>query len=238
MERVVPIFIHITKTAGGTLKEAVRSAPGLSPHFIYSQDARSCFDPKVSHLVFGHFGFGIHEELGLAPCYITFLRHPFTRTVSHYYHLVKVDRSRVGDMIRHYDDINHFFAEQRYWEFNNLMCRFISGDVKNVSCSDETYDRAVNNIENYFLYIGIQEYFDISIFQLSHLLETKLRVKKRINVGSYSFAEMNRATIKRIIELNQQDIKLYKLCIGRFIARFGRLEKFLSLPPEGYQDEA
>lgn len=238
MGRVIPIFLHIAKTAGGTLKEAIRSAPNLAAHFAYSQDDRSSFDRKVSNLVYGHIAFGIHEELGLSPNYITFLRHPFTRTISHYYHLRNVDRSRVGDMIRDYDDVNHFFAEQKYWEFNNLMCRFISGDVNKVSCADETYDRAVKNIENYFLYIGIQEYFDISIFQLSHLLETKLRVKKRINVGSYSFTEMNRATIKRIIELNQQDIKLYKLCIGRFIARFGRLEKFLSLPPEGYQDEA
>lgn len=217
------IFLHLTKTAGGTLKSALGSTGDLSTHFVYgSQDIEHLKEtsPIDYDIIYGHSIFGLHSVIGLPSStrYMCFMRHPITRTISHYYHLRNVDRGPIGDRIRASLDINDFFQNHSHWEFSNFMVKVISG-VGNTrpSPSVNAFRMAVDNLEQYFDFVGFQEYFPISVRNLSKNLGKEIVVEKDINVGRYSLSDLSQSTLDRIEALNEQDTRLYKFAIRKFL---------------------
>ncbi|MDG3041559.1 sulfotransferase family 2 domain-containing protein [Roseicyclus marinus] len=217
------IFLHLTKTAGGTLKSVLSDTPNLSTYFVYGQqDVLRLKEesPNEYDFVYGHSVYGLHATLGLPEStrYMCFMRHPVTRTISHYYHLRNVEKGPIGDRIRASKDINDFFANNSHWEFSNFMVKVISG-VGNARPSPgvNAFRMAVDNLENLFDFVGFQEYFPISVRSLSKLIGHELVVKKDINIGRYSLGDISSTTLSRIEELNIQDIKLYKFAIRKFL---------------------
>jgi hypothetical protein len=146
------------------------------------------------------------------------MRHPVTRTISHYYHLRNVDRGPIGDRIRESADINDFFANQSHWEFSNFMVKIISG-IGNRSPVEgiNPFRVAIENIETKFDFVGFQEFFPISIRALSHYLQREIVIGKDINIGRYAFSDVSEATLKRIERLNRQDLNLYKFALRKFL---------------------
>ncbi len=223
----LPIFMHLTKTAGGTLKEGIRQAAGMRPLFVYSPDALAEFDREEHNIVYGHMAFGVHATLDIPPEYYCFLRHPWSRTISHFHHLANNDRSRVGDKMRRYDDINDFFRHGRHWEFENFMCRMLSG-VADGDCEvDRLYELAADNAVRHFRFIGFHEFFDLSVLKLSHCLGRRIRIRRNVNVGSYDRFSVNRRTADRIVAENQADMRLYRFCLTQFLERFDSGRDFL-----------
>jgi hypothetical protein len=222
-ETLPSIFLHLTKTAGGTLKSALSNAKGLSTYFVYGADDVGRFkDVKAQEfdLVYGHALFGLHNRLNLPETsrYMCFMRHPVTRTISHYYHLRNVDRGPIGDRIRKSTDINDFFANQSHWEFSNFMVKIISGFGNDRPPEGvNPYRVAVENIESRFDFIGFQEFFPISVRALSKYLQREVVVEKDVNIGKYSFAHVSEATLQRIETLNRQDLNLYKYALRKFL---------------------
>jgi hypothetical protein len=217
------IFLHLTKTAGGTLKSALGDTAHLSTYFVYGQQDLQRLKEESPHaydLVYGHSIYGLHSTLGLPDStrYMCFMRHPVTRTISHYYHLRNVEKGPIGDRIRASEDINDFFANNSHWEFSNFMVKVISG-IGNARPSPgvNAFRMAVDNLENMFDFVGFQEYFPISVRSLSRLIGHELVIKKDINIGRYSLGDISDATLTRIEELNVQDIKLYKFALRKFL---------------------
>jgi len=94
-ERIVRIFLHIEKTAGTSIRESLIAACPCDkvalvyPHhqcitlaqfMAFSKEKRDSFD-----YIFGHFFFGIHLLTTRVPAYVTFLRDPIQRIMSHYW---------------------------------------------------------------------------------------------------------------------------------------------------------
>lgn len=217
------IFLHLTKTAGGTLKSALSDTPNLSTYFVYGQQDLLRLKEESPHdydLVYGHSIYGLHSTLGLpnSTRYMCFMRHPVTRTISHYYHLWNVEKGPIGERIRASKDINDFFANNSHWEFSNFMVKIISG-VGNARPLPgvNAFRMAVDNLENRFDFVGFQEYFPISVRSLSRLIGQELVIKKDINIGRYSLGDISGATLTRIEELNIQDMKLYKFALRKFL---------------------
>ncbi len=217
------VFLHLTKTAGGTLKTALKRTSDLQTYFVYGaedMDRLKEEEPGQYGLIYGHSTFGVHREVGLAEDtrYLCFMRHPITRTISHYYHLRNVDKGPVGDRIRASSDINDFFANHNHWEFSDFMTKVISGVGNKQPTKDMNIFRmAVDNLDNRFDFVGFQEFFPISIRSLSQFLGTKVSTKKDINIGRYSLSDIGPKTIDRIERLNQQDIRLYKYALRKFL---------------------
>lgn len=217
------ICLHIAKTAGGTLKRALIDNPDVAVEFLYGakdREALASQDLSKTDLIYGHTRFGIHEMLNMktTPRYFCYMRHPLSRTISHYFHLRNVDRSPSGDKIRRSADINDFIMNMKHWEFNNFMTRIVSGNSRDGGMSDdEMLDTAKKNLTDHFDFVGFQEFFALSGMKLGDLLETKFAFEKDVNVGRYDFSQISEETIEKIKALNENDLKLYKFAIDRFL---------------------
>lgn len=215
------IFLHITKTAGGTLKTAVQEAYGKNVRFVYSaEEVDSIIDSNLDRLklVYGHQLFGVHKLLNLAPRYMCFVRHPVQRTISHFYHLQNVDKGPVGKKIQGYKSIDDFFDKGEHWEFENLMSKIISGDGREKEIDvGALFSRAKHNLHENFEFVGIQEFFSLSVRVLSEILGRKLEIENNVNIGYYDERFISKETIEKIEYLNDCDMKIYKYCINRFL---------------------
>lgn len=217
------VFLHLTKTAGGTLKRALSGTDNYSVEMLYGPsdvERISQLNLDTTDMIYGHSVFGIHEKLGLnaIPRYMCFMRHPVTRTISHYHHLRNVDKGPVGDKIRASKDINDFFENSNHWEFSNFMVKIISGvGSKKPDQGVDAYQLAVENIEQHFDFIGFQEYFPLSLKKLSTTIERTIETEKDINVGRYRLEEVSDQTLEKIFNINKNDIRLYKFALRKFL---------------------
>ncbi|MFN3972949.1 MAG: hypothetical protein ACK4L4_16545 [Gemmobacter sp.] len=211
----------MTKTAGGTLKTALRETPEGMVQFIYGEDDLNRIrqlDLSSTKLVYGHTVFGVHERLKLPAKYICFLRHPVTRTISHYYHLRNVDQGPVGEKIRKSSDINDFFANFKHWEFSNFMTKIVSGlGAVPVGRDSGGLELAIKNLDTSFSFVGFQEFFPLSVRRMSKIIGIDINLKKDINIGRYSLSDVLPETLAKIEKLNEVDLALYRHCIGRYL---------------------
>ena len=215
--------MHITKTAGGTLKAALSETKGINVSFIYNaadKERLRSINLSQTDLIFGHVPFGVHKELSLPDetRYMCFLRHPLTRTISHYYHLRNVEKGPIGDRIRQSRDINDFFKNHSHWEFSNFMTKLISGIGPAQPPKGSTvYKDAVENLQNRFDFVGFQEFLPISLRKFSSILGVEIKPVRDINLGRYDPDQVTDETIRKIYELNSQDMRLYKHAMNLFL---------------------
>jgi hypothetical protein len=216
------VCLHITKTAGGTLKRALKATP-LNVEFVYGKadkDALLAKDLSKVDILYGHMPYGVHTKVGYdySPRYMCFMRHPTARTISHYFHLRNVDRSPVGDRIRQSDDINDFFKTCDHWEFRNFMTGSISGLGPNIMNKEQdALDLAKKNMDETFDFIGFQEYFSFSMRKLSTILNADLQVERDVNVGRYDLSQVSDRTLGIIEEYTKLDFQLYKYALQKFL---------------------
>jgi hypothetical protein len=215
------IFLHVTKTAGGTLKEGFKALTGRRVDFVYGpadKDRLRALPPGQLDIIYGHVLHGFHADLGLAPRYACFMRHPVTRTISHYYHLRNVEKGPVGERIRASADINAFFASEDYWEFDNLMVRILSGYANQpLPPGSEALDRALDHMEAHVEFVGFQEFFPLSVRKMNATLGLNIVTAKDANVGRYALSDVSSETLDRIEALNRLDLRLYKSALRRFL---------------------
>lgn len=93
------IFLHIPKTAGRTLEKILeREYAAEFTYNIYGYDQSILEAAKQLsllpnrqlrsiRLIKGHYNFGLHKLLPQGARYITFLREPIDRIVSHYFYV-------------------------------------------------------------------------------------------------------------------------------------------------------
>lgn len=207
-------FMHITKTAGGSLKQALRNSEAdVLFHYPNEKGWKRQFnyntDPAV---IYGHYTFGAHEKMDKPPHYACFMREPLARTVSHYHHLKNNDRGPIGEKARSFDDIDTFILQGKHWEFDNFLCRVISG-AGNVPKFGEVgfnvYQKARQNLCWHFDFIGIFEQMAESLSRLNNLvpsLDVELPV---VNKGTYD-NQRSHKTDQILNSLNRFDLLLYE----------------------------
>lgn len=221
MNKLAPIlFLHVTKTAGGTLKEILsRSKLEVRMHYPMEEGFRRDFSYPLEYDIFyGHFSYGVHEYLGVPPRYMGFVREPVARVNSHYNHLCKNDPGPVGDNARKAGNLENYLYKVRRWEFDNMMCRMYSGVVNTVPFGGVgwgTLEKALENVENNFLFVGVQERFNESIAKLGKILNVNLTIPRfNINMGDYS--KMKKLEGGVIEELNYFDRIFYEKILRGF----------------------
>lgn len=168
------IFLHIPKSAGRTfaaiLDKWFLSAVGTpklglyATGTIYGQFLGADKVDAVNHLATaprnlrylrGHLPFGVHQNLSLEPSYVTFLRNPVERALSHF----------------------AFGADRGGWGLDTPFARVVSGGgiVDNPMtrqlagladpaepCTEETLEQAMENLAG-FAFVGLAEQFDQSL---------------------------------------------------------------------------
>lgn len=220
------LFLHIPKSAGSTLryiiKEKYKGNFGVvNWHWTLWKNKdylKQNFDfSKLSEnqIVYGHFNYGLHEFLNQEVQYFTILRDPFKRVQSGYFHILRDAHSAYHFKIKNMS-FDEYLGSQLILDVDNGQVRRISGigdEVPFGELTEQHYNKAIQNIEDHFLFVGLTENFNASLYLLSKLMNWKSPYYWTQNKGKNKKQELINANDKqKAIDLNKWDYKLYDYC--------------------------
>lgn len=243
-------FLHIEKTAGLSLTSFLDNQ--FPANTIYQHHYRHI--PSLPReqmaeyrLIRGHYTYALHTLLPRKPRYITMLRDPIARVISHYQHALRdpsyylynhvhsKDLSLLDFVL---DPTTHHVASN--WQ---TRCVALDTDLGNLAqqCPEEIFDQCIDSVAttlpndeileiakqhlDEFMFVGITERFEESLAILTYLLGSAPAYAPRINVApkTLSQTEAPLETRKVIAEHNQLDLALYEDAIGRFQVQFNEM---------------
>ncbi|SDN60276.1 Sulfotransferase family protein [Paenibacillus sp. yr247] len=228
-QKEVILFIHIDKTAGQTLTKIIEDQYHISEVYKLkkpftletllneiSKAKASKIGCYFEHLeaylnqvpkgdtnincIYGHIYFGAHRFLNKPYTYITMLREPIDRVISHYYYL---------------QGKNHFKTNTSFEDFisdnlnRNVQTQYISGQFTPKDTPD--IQKAKENIDKYFSIVGITEMFDESLFLMKKQFgwQDINYSKKNVTVNRPSRDQLSKEIIDLVKRHNELDIELY-----------------------------
>ncbi len=224
------VFLHLPKTAGSTFSSI------LQRHFVPAEIHSIRSDDTVANverfknlpeevryrirLLRGHQVFGLHSYLAPGARYITILREPVARVISHYHYVKTTEHPMFIDAIREGGmSLVDYAASSISGELENGQTRWIAGIWDDRPLQESDLEQAIENIEKRFDWLGLTEHFDQSLIDLARKYRW-LRIyyrKKNVLNSSHSNPVPPQA-IEAITERNRLDLKLYAYAKRRFDA--------------------
>jgi hypothetical protein len=232
-EAPLTVFIHIPKTAGTTLTGVLRKnyppdtvrtlgnvfagagTPSRGPLERIRNSGRVL--TRDIHLLAGHIPFGVREFLPDDARYITFLRDPVERTLSHYYRILTLHRAKPKPGLPEEPTLEQML-EQREYLFDNLQTRMLCGDPEPFGdMTDAMLDQAKENLST-FAAVGLADRFDESLVLLKRALGLRsiLYVTQRVTTTRPRTAESKEEMIPVAERFNTYDTELYRWAAERF----------------------
>lgn len=174
------VNIHIPKTAGTTLRHALktiyRNDHGVLQEWGQAQKYSSA-ELSKKKVWSGHVSYGLHRysREGDRCNYVTFLRHPVERMLSHYYYILKQKNHVMHDVVSELT-FREFCSGEVFSDCDNGMTRMLAGSlevvydpvVKPVVIND--YRRALANLQC-FCFVGLVELFEESLNAMAYYLK-------------------------------------------------------------------
>ncbi len=226
------LFMHIPKTAGTSFKEAIEPSYTLAetlylyPHDNYYPADIPIWRFPLDHrarlrLIMGHFSFGLHSALPQDCEYITLVRRPFDRLISHYFHLTRhsPEMLKVGNAVKSFREA---LEDPPGVCFDNLMVRCFSGadpnDYPVGSLDYRLFETAVRNVREHFSYVGLQENSFSAYETLAGRYGWNSGVGlQNVNVTNCVLTEEERTAAQPIVECSQRwDTLLYEEIVRLF----------------------
>ena len=221
------IFIHLPKTAGSTFARIIERKYGAGSILdLYASmlgEELSAIPPaQLAHLrvVMGHLYFGAHIFLSRPSTYITMLRDPVDRVISHYYFVRRFPSHYLYDSARKMS-LKEYVESCNRQEPNNDQTRLLAGkrDMSSFGlCSDEMLDTAKGNLAKYFAVVGITEEFDRSLILMKRILGWRNPFYINQNVSQHRPRKegIPLETLRVIQVYNELDIELYRFAKDLF----------------------
>jgi len=253
LNRYLLCFVHIPKTAGSSFTDVLITVIGqdkfrtLFPD-ILSGFKEADFDINTYNGISGHFPYEIRKLISKPALFLTFLRDPLSRSLSHFNQFQRmnlddplIQRSenyhyyeQVGQMTFE-DFIEHpFFGEQ----ISNLETRMLGllidhpiHQLKEVMPINEAEDRffslelAKERLEQ-FTFIGIQEKFQESLDIFSYQFGTRpIKNPPELNISSnkIQLTTLSEQVIEKLGQLNKLDVELYEFGQMLFTKRYSEM---------------
>lgn len=225
----VILFIHIDKTAGQTLTQIIEEQYQISEVYklkkpltletllneitIEKASKIGCYFEHLEtylkqvpkgdtniNCIYGHIYFGAHRYLYKPYTYITMLRDPIDRVVSHFYYLQAK---------------NHFKTNTNFEDFisdnlnRNVQTQYISGQFTPKGTPD--IQKAKENMGKYFSIVGITEMFNESVFLMKKQFgwQDIIYSKRNVTVNRPSKDQLSKEIIDLVKRHNELDIELY-----------------------------
>jgi hypothetical protein len=240
-------FVHIPKTAGGTVismfaaaysKQAVRDGGNYlrSPEKTVSAVANP--RKRRGRVLAGHVPYRVYRDhLPSDTRYMTFLREPVDRVLSHYYRHVLAKDPRVEKSVRRpgrggnrpdtpqelevkADLLEEALVERRLPHLTNLCTRFLCGHASPLEDLPASAVDDAKEVVSQFAFVGIQERFEESLVLLQRLLGLGSIPYQDRHVslagGRPSVDELPDEQRALIVEHNQLDAELYRFGLGLF----------------------
>ena len=222
------IFLRLPKSGSTTLATLLRNRYKKKGVFLIPESQEKnklCQLPleKRADIKYldGHDVFGIHEYLPTPSHYITLLRNPIDRVVSHYYYVLRRPKHYLHKtVVTNNIELEEYVASGISPEINNGQVRLLSTiSCSFGNCSQEMLEQAKNNISRHFSAIGTLEDFDKFLLLLKKKLSWNgypLYRRKNVTSKRPSLNSFSASTIKTIEKYNQLDIEMYKLVKHEF----------------------
>jgi hypothetical protein len=239
-------FVHIPKTAGGTVTSMFAAAytrKGISKVGNYTRGPEKTerkiakgaefwenWQRKGGRVSVGHTPFGLfREHLPANTRYMTFLREPVDRVLSHYYRHIHIQDPRraaryvaepwnaeEGGKVRAVS-LEQALVEMRLPQLSNLSTRFLCGHRSPLGALPATaVDDAKENVRE-FAFVGIQERFEESLVLLRRMLGLSSIPYEDRHVSQ----EGHRPTVDEIPDEQRALIEEYN-ALDAELYRFGR----------------
>lgn len=223
------IFLHIPKNGGMTLHsilerifpaEAIFSIKVIANTKLNTRDLinLSLEERKKIKLLKGHMLYGLHKHLVGDSQYITFLRKPENRLLSFYHYVEKRPNHRLyNDIFGKGLNFHEFIEQINTGDVHNAQVRWISGLEQ--GADEEMLEKALQNIEMHFSFVGLLEQYDISLLKLSNMYGWGIPYYKQRNKGSYNTTKttIEQKTLNLIEKKNAADLKLYSFVEQGFL---------------------
>lgn len=214
-----PIFVHVPKTAGSTLRTVILE--NYQPDHVLSLHG----DPKevlVScaaqigktnsyRFIQGHVPYGVHRFLNVGgERYFTFLRDPVSRFLSEIAHVVRHPdvsfHSVLADPSLSKDEVISRALDICY--FRNTMVHFISGTFSTETISLSQLGAAIDNLWR-FEFVGLAEEFELSLLLMGKKLGWRHLVPQKCNVRPEGAEPVDTALKTRLDRALAYDRMLY-----------------------------
>lgn len=224
------IFLHLPKTAGTTLvkiiqrqyKEGVFSINGANMQALDEFKDLPITQRENIKILITHRGFGLHQYLSPSSQYITIMRDPVDRIISHYYFVLRQPEHYLYNTVTsHNMSLKDYVRSGISTELDNGQTRLLAGIDHTVpfrQCSTETLETAKENLQKYFVAVGLTERFDETLLLLKRTLGWKniFYIKENVNESRPGIKDVNEDTIKVIEKHNELDIQLYQYVTQKF----------------------
>jgi hypothetical protein len=234
-------FVHSPNTAGGTVTAmlaAAYSAPAIhrAGNYLGWADKASRkverWNRRGGQVAVGHVPYSVFQaaDLPAGTQYMTFLRDPVERVLSHYYG--HVDRARLSHNPKppnpelggtRADSLEQALEEKRLPLLRNLATRFLCGDPDPwAELSPLALSDARVNLRR-FAFIGIQERFEESMERLQAMLALDVPREsykdRHVSTDRPAAEDIPADQRALILEHNKLDVALYEFALDLFDSR-------------------
>lgn len=223
----VLLFLHIPKTGGSTLRrilariyplwETVRIyPPRMGDPEGYLRKVLADEERTVSCVV-GHFPYGLHESIPLSSTYLTMVRDPVDRVLSHYHFMRRTEdhplHERAGSMT-----VREYVGDPSRWDVDNGQVRYLTDnltlphDRRYKELGERHLREAKRVLEQEDVIVGTTNRFDLSVLLAADRLGWPAPHYIRRNVGSERprAEDLTEETLRLIKDRNRLDMELHR----------------------------
>jgi len=215
------LFLHIPKTAGSTfLRILDRQYGEKQSYWLDGHDSEASINQLTMlpeskrnniRLLSGHMPFGLHTLLQGPHAYVTFLRHPVERLISHYYFVRENPYHYLhAHVVTSGMDLMEYVQSGISPELENGQTKALSGNL-GASSSDDL-SLAKENLLQHFVAVGLTERFDESILLMRDRLNWKVPfyVSQNVTRNRPLMTDLPRRVIRAVERVNELDYELYE----------------------------